>query len=452
MWRISALDRDGREVGRFELVAGELTIGRDADRQLVLPSASVSRRHARVYLDGGQPCIVDEGSANGVIVDGVRITQPTYVNAGTRIDLAEFHLAIEPLGAAQPMAPPSFAPPPLPPGSFPGSFPGSAPGALPGAMGAMQPSMRLIAEGGPYDGRVFELTTAELAVGRAVDNDIVLDDPSLSRKHAKIYRRGVAELEIEDLGSSNGSFINQRKVGRGTAHPGDTLRFGELGFRVEGDTQHGTSAVTAELPRNQFIALAAAAGVTFILVILMIVFLVRKPTPVQAPGKDAIARITRQADAHLRQGRTLVEDRKYLEAKIELDKALELDPANPEARRLRNLAVRAPEDDKAASTAIVRMGRIGDRQALDDAVKLYDETTDGTPGHARLRDKLVSSLVGFGNTQCSQRNWSDCAWALCRAWELAPPDGKPDAATARTLRDAEKKIRDRSYVRCRAAP
>src|SRR4051812_29766713 len=98
MWRISALDRDGRGVGRFELVAGELTIGRDADRQLILPSASVSRRHARVYLDGsGQPCIVDEGSANGVIVDGVRITQPTYVNSATRIDVAEFRLAVEPM-------------------------------------------------------------------------------------------------------------------------------------------------------------------------------------------------------------------------------------------------------------------------------------------------------------------------------------------------------------------
>jgi hypothetical protein len=41
---------------------------------------------------------------------------------------------------------------------------------------------------------------------------------------------------------------------------------------------------------------------------------------------------------------------------------------------------------------------------------------------------------------------------LCRAWEVAPPDGKPDGATTRTLRDAEKRIHDRSYVRCRAAP
>ncbi|HEX8953413.1 MAG TPA: FHA domain-containing protein, partial [Polyangia bacterium] len=412
MWRISALDRDGREVGRFELVAGELTIGRDADRQLVLPSASVSRRHARLYLDGGQPCIVDEGSANGVIVDGVRITQPTYVHAGTRIDVAEFHLALEPLGAAQGMAPPAFAPPPLGgsmggglDASMPGAFPGSSPMAMPGGMAGTQPTMRLVAEGGPYDGRVFELMQAELAVGRAVDNDIVLDDPSLSRKHAKVYRRGVAELEIEDLGSSNGSFINQRKVGRGAAHPGDTVRFGELSFRVEGDTQHGTRAVSAELPRDQFLLLAGGALLTFILFILMIVFLVRKPTPVQAPGKDAIARISRQADAHVRQGRSLIADRKYLEARGELDQALELDPANAEARRLRNLAVRVPEDEKLASAAIMKIGRIGDRQALDEAMKLYDDTTDGTPAHARLRDKLVSSLVSFGNSQCMQRSF-----------------------------------------------
>ena len=118
----------------------------------------------------------------------------------------------------------------------------------------------------------------------------------------------------------------------------------------------------------------------------MIVFLVRKPTPVQAPGKDAIARISRQADAHLRQGRTLIGERKYLEAKSELDQALELDPANPEARRLRNLAVRAPEDEKLASQAMVKVG-IGDRKALDEALRLLDETTEGTPAHTRVREQ-----------------------------------------------------------------
>ncbi|MDB4966441.1 MAG: hypothetical protein JWN44_2130 [Myxococcales bacterium] len=433
MWRVSALDRDGREVGRFELMAGELTIGRDADRQLILPSASVSRRHAKVYLEGGQPCIVDEGSANGVIVDGVRITQPTYVSAETRIDVAEFRLALEPMMPSEPA--------PRQPRVTP----------VPGAVQSSLPPMRLVSEGGPYDGRVFELTAMEVAVGRAVDNDVVLDDPSLSRKHAKLYRRGAAELEIEDLGSSNGSFLNGRKVGRAAVRPGDTVRFGELNFRVEGDTIHGTSAVTTEVPRGQFFMMVGAAAATLILVIVMIVFLVRKPAPVQAPGKDAITRIARQADGHLRQGRTALNDHKYVEAQGELEKALELDPANPEARRLHHLAASAPLDEKVAAAAMAKV-KVGDRKALDEAIRLLDDTTEGTPAHARLQQRLAQALVSYANTQCTQRAFGDCAWAMCRAWEVAPPDGKPDVGTVRALRDAERKIRDRSYVRCRAAP
>jgi hypothetical protein len=41
---------------------------------------------------------------------------------------------------------------------------------------------------------------------------------------------------------------------------------------------------------------------------------------------------------------------------------------------------------------------------------------------------------------------------MCRAWELASVDNKPDSGTTRTLREAERHIHDRSYVRCRAAP
>lgn len=443
MWRVSALDRDGREVGRFELVAGEITIGRDSDRQLILPSASVSRRHARVYLDGGQPCIVDEGSANGVLVDGVRITQPTYIGAQTRIDVAEFRIALEPMGAIPDLG--AETAPPLPPQL-------ADPAPLPQAVASVLPPMRLTAEGGPYDGRVFELGGDELSVGRAVDNDIVLDDPSLSRKHAKLHRRGGAEFEVEDLGSSNGTFVNGRKIGRASMRPGDTVRFGELNFRVEGDTLAGTSAVSAEMPRNQFIALAAAAGVTLVLLVLMIVFLVRKPTPIQAPGKVAIARLAQKADGHLQNGKTLLADRKYLEARDELDQALALDPMNSEARRLRNLAVRAPEDDKQAAAGIGKIG-IGDRKALNEAIQLLqEETTEGTPGHEKLQQRLVSALTAFGNSQCGQRSWADCAWGLCRAWELAPAESKPDPATTRSLREAERHIHDRSYVRCRAAP
>jgi pSer/pThr/pTyr-binding forkhead associated (FHA) protein len=437
MWRISALDRDGREVGRYELDGGELTIGRDADRQLVLQSASVSRRHARLVIEAGQPCIVDEGSANGVIVDGVRIVQPTYVHAGSRIDLAEFRLAVEPLG--QPVAE---------------DYPSAGAAAAAASTGSSAiPAMRLVAEGGPYDGRVFDLVGDELNVGRAVDNDIVLDDPSLSRKHAKLYRRGPAEIEVEDLGSSNGTFVNERKVGRGMVEPGDLIRFGELSFRVDGDVQRSTSSVGVDIPQPQLYALLGGALATLILLLIMIVVLVRKPTPVQASGRDAIARLAKQAAAHLSEGRRLLGEHKFLEARSELDQALELDPANAEARRLRNLAARAPEDEQTERAAAARMA-LGDRKGLEQAVRLLDDTTEGTPGREKLQGKLVAALVHFGDQQCSARAYADCAWALCKAYEVAPADGRPEAATVRTLRDAERRValRDKSFARCRAAP
>jgi len=319
---------------------------------------------------------------------------------------------------------------------------------------AALPRMRLVAEGGPYDGRVYELTATEINVGRAVDNDVVLDDPSLSRKHAKLYRRGPGELEVEDLGSSNGTYVNERKVGRGTAEPNDLVRFGELAFRVEGDTLHGTRAVDLDIPPRQLYALIGGAALTFVLLVVMIVVLARQPTPVQAPGKEAIAKLSKQAAAHLAEGRRLFGERKFLEAKTELDQGLELDPANVEGRRLRNLATRAPEDEQTERAASAKM-LLGDRKGLEQVLKMLQEnTTEGTPGHDKLQGKLTQALVRFGDAQYTARSWADAAWALCRAYEVAPDDGKPDISKARLLRDAERKVqaRDRSFGRCRAAP
>src|SRR4051812_2426462 len=112
MWRVRALDRDGREIAFGQVATGELTIGRDGDRHLILPSASVSRRHARLYVEDGRLLIADEGSSNGVLVDGVRISAPTVVGPLTRIEVAEFRLAIEALANHGVVAPGYDSPPP----------------------------------------------------------------------------------------------------------------------------------------------------------------------------------------------------------------------------------------------------------------------------------------------------------------------------------------------------
>jgi pSer/pThr/pTyr-binding forkhead associated (FHA) protein len=424
MWRVSALDREGKEVGHFDLAAGELTIGRDTDRQLILPSASVSRKHARLVMNSGQPVIVDEGSSNGVVVDGVRISAPTPVGPLSRIDLAEFRLTVVNMDQ------------------------GAAAAPAPATAGGTD-SIRLIGDGGPYDGRVFEVPMAPCTVGRALDNEIVFDDPSLSRKHARLSREGPGRIVLEDLGSSNGSYINGRKMTRGAAGTGDTLQFGDLMFRVEGAELSGTSAVMAGSSRGQVVALLAGGAVCFVVLVGMIISLLKKPPVVQAPGKDAIAKYSAKADLHLRQGRALYRERKYSEAKVELDAALDADPASLEARRLSRLAAHGPDDDRFLASAGPSL-RIGDRKALEQVTHIYDDITEGSAQKQQLQGKLVQVLESFGLDRCGKHQWADCAWATCKAYELAPQDGPPDARVARALADAEHKLaKDKTYLPCR---
>jgi ABC transport system ATP-binding/permease protein len=435
LWRISAYDREGREIAHFELGDGELTIGRDADRQLVLPSASISRRHARILVQNGSPCIVDDGSSNGVLVNGVRISAPTQVGGSTRIDLAEFRISVEPMmstASVPPLEPVRQYSPPV-------------------EMSSGGAGLRLVAEGGPYDGRVFNLPPGLVTVGRAVDNDLVFDDPSLSRKHARIHREA-GRMEVEDLGSSNGTHVNGRKIGRAVAGNGDVVRFGDLSFRVEGGEYGSTRSVEPGLPRLQLYALIGGGAATFIILVLTIVFLVRKIPPVQASGRDAIARISKQAEMHLKSGKQLYQEKKYADAKTELDQAVELDPANGEARRLRSLATHGSDDDRAYTSATGSLA-VGDRKGLEGALRLYGEITDGSQAKTQLQGKLVPALSRFGAERCAAKALPECAWALCRAFEIAPPESRPSAQLSRTLREAEKKLKKSpGFTPCRAAP
>ena len=64
-------------------------------------------------------------------------------------------------------------------------------------------------------------------IGRGPENDIHLPDPSVSRQHAVFYFAEGKPI-VEDLDSSNGTFVNDEKVMRGVLRSGDTLRFGKM--------------------------------------------------------------------------------------------------------------------------------------------------------------------------------------------------------------------------------
>ena len=86
----------------------------------------------------------------------------------------------------------------------------------------------------------FELRSgAPLVLGRALSSDLPLLDPTISRRHAELTA-GEGGVELRDLGSSNGTFVNGGRVEAGRLVPGDIVTFGKLTFTVEeaakGDT------------------------------------------------------------------------------------------------------------------------------------------------------------------------------------------------------------------------
>ena len=96
-------------------------------------------------------------------------------------------------------------------------------------------------------GTSFALDRDVINLGRASDNDVVLDDPRVSRHHARIRRRGKA-FYLFDLASSNGTWVNGQRFYRLLLMDGDKIRLGnsELVFRQTAESSQRTQGGKTE--------------------------------------------------------------------------------------------------------------------------------------------------------------------------------------------------------------
>ena len=88
-------------------------------------------------------------------------------------------------------------------------------------------SAMLIIHRGPNRGERFLLNSPETSIGRSGENDVLLDDVTVSRKHANIRRAG-ERFELVDLGSLNGTYVNNNSIARATLNSGDEIQFGKF--------------------------------------------------------------------------------------------------------------------------------------------------------------------------------------------------------------------------------
>ena len=81
--------------------------------------------------------------------------------------------------------------------------------------------------------QTFELRGGStLVVGRALNSDIPVFDPTISRRHAEVSC-DAGGVQVRDLGSSNGTFLNGQKIDSARLAPGDVVTFGKVAFRLK---------------------------------------------------------------------------------------------------------------------------------------------------------------------------------------------------------------------------
>jgi diguanylate cyclase (GGDEF)-like protein len=80
---------------------------------------------------------------------------------------------------------------------------------------------------GPRIGEIFTMVSEETVIGRAAGCGIQIDDPGISRRHAKIIRQSLATCVVQDLESRNGTFVNGDRVSSARLAEGDRLGIGD---------------------------------------------------------------------------------------------------------------------------------------------------------------------------------------------------------------------------------
>lgn len=269
-------------------------LGRDPQGELVFDDARVSWRHATISFNGRGWVVEDHGSTNGTFVHGQRVQQMelgagTVLNLGNATDGPRVSLTGAQAPAGAPQAQPQQQP------QQPQQQPYAAQGANAGwaqqAPPAQEPFQQQAPQQAPQHGQQHQAQQAGwqqqqppqqvapqpqqaaphfpqqqgpggaagappvhgdrspttfhqfslgrvMRIGRALENDLVVSDLQVSRNHAEFHSTPDGRMEIRDLGSHNGTYVNGQPIAKGGTQllgPTDVVGVGHSTFQIVGD-------------------------------------------------------------------------------------------------------------------------------------------------------------------------------------------------------------------------
>lgn len=219
MFTLIIEDKHGGIADEYSFEEGEFFIGRSHTSDIILPSDNVSRRHARLYTVDGRCYIEDLASSNGVFVNGRRIAEVYQIQRSAQIKIGDYYLHIESDTEAGPEEERTYC--------------------------------RLTGRNLAFAGQVFRVQRKVNLIGRGKDCTLTIIDPSVSRIHTKLSVERSGALTVEDLKSSNGTWVNGERVDVATLHHRDLLRLGNVEFLVEMADQEGAAVASKPTERER---------------------------------------------------------------------------------------------------------------------------------------------------------------------------------------------------------
>jgi pSer/pThr/pTyr-binding forkhead associated (FHA) protein len=197
---IRARLRKGRPA-RFDVRADGAVLGRDEAAAVSIPLDGVSREHARIKWDGKGWWLEDLKSTNGTFVNGEKVIREKLqhldvISLGRSADLVFLLRGID----------------------------AAAPATRKGVVRAALVEAE--------DGTVYEIAVGEFTLGRSSACNVVANESAVSKVHARI-ERSADQLLLEDLSSSNGTFVNGTRVRTAVLRDTDTLELANVAkFKV----------------------------------------------------------------------------------------------------------------------------------------------------------------------------------------------------------------------------
>jgi pSer/pThr/pTyr-binding forkhead associated (FHA) protein len=194
MFEIS-VRKEGVPDRHFPLHEGTFAVGRSGACEICIPVSSISRKHAAVTLREDTVWVEDLDSLNGTYINGTRIAEPTRLTPGEVVSLGELELRLQVAGQGDEPIPEAW--------------------------------LQVISTG--LKGLNIVVPPPSAIIGRSHTADVQLNHPTVSRAHTLLrYSTDNKAWMIEDMSSSNRTYLDEVPVSQSVLEGGERIRVGDV--------------------------------------------------------------------------------------------------------------------------------------------------------------------------------------------------------------------------------